>query len=145
MGKCMDKEAFEASDIFGVGPFNTICADYITGDSYLKPLSSRENDKVFVVNVTFAPGSRNRWHIHHATSGGGHVLLCTAGEGWYQVEGEAPVELLPGMVVVVPANVKHWHGAKADSWFSHVAVDMPGEGTRNEWMEPVSDEEYAKL
>ncbi len=145
MAKCATKEELERDDVFGVGPVNTICAEYIPGDSFLKPLTDRATDGVFVVNVSFAPGVRNRWHIHHAQAGGGHVLLCTAGEGWYQEEGKDPVELVAGKVIVVPANVKHWHGAKADSWFSHVAVDMPGTATRNEWLESVSDEEYAHL
>ena len=96
-------------------------------------------------NVTFEPGCRNNWHIHHAVSGGGQILLCTAGEGWYQEEGKEAVSLVPGSVVVIPAGVKHWHGAKADSWFSHIAFEAPGEGCRNEWCEPVSDEEYRRL
>ena len=88
---------------------------------------------------------RNNWHIHHATSGGGQLLLCTAGEGWYQEEGKDAVSLHEGSVIMIPANVKHWHGAKKDSWFSHIAVEVPGKNCRNEWCEPVSDEEYNKL
>ena len=88
---------------------------------------------------------RNSWHIHHTVSGGGQLLLCTAGEGWYQEEGKEPVSLYEGSVVMIPANMKHWHGAKKDSWFSHIAVEVPSEGCRNEWCEPVSDEEYNKL
>ena len=88
---------------------------------------------------------RNNWHIHHATSGGGQLLLCTAGEGWYQEEGKPAVSLVPGSVVEIPANVKHWHGAKADSWFSHLAMEIPGEECSNEWLEPVTDEQYNAL
>lgn len=87
----------------------------------------------------------NNWHIHHAKSGGGQLLICTAGEGWYQEEGKEPVSLTPGKVIVIPAEVKHWHGAKKDSWFSHIATEMPGEECSNEWCEPVTDEEYNKL
>ncbi len=95
--------------------------------------------------MTFEPGCRNHWHIHHADKGGGQLLICTAGEGWYQEEGKAAVSLHEGSVVMIPANVKHWHGAKKDSWFSHIAVEVPGEHCKNAWCEPVSDEEYAKL
>ena len=96
-------------------------------------------------NVTFEPGCRNNWHIHHADRGGGQILICTAGEGWYQAEGEEPLELNEGSVVVIPAGVKHWHGAKNDSWFSHIAVEVPGENCRTQWCEALSDEEYAQL
>lgn len=88
---------------------------------------------------------RNNWHIHHAAKGGGQLLVCTAGEGWYQEEGKPAVSLTPGTVITIPANVKHWHGAKANSWFSHIAVEVPGKDCSNEWCEPVTDEEYAKL
>lgn len=96
----------------------------------------------FFANVTFEPGCRNNWHIHRAKSGGGQILLCVAGSGWYREWGKPAISLNPGDVVEIPANVKHWHGAKKDSWFSHIAVEMPGEDTANEWLEPVSDEEY---
>ena len=95
--------------------------------------------------MTFEPGCRNNWHIHHAEKGGGQLLLCTAGEGWYQEAGKPAVSLTTGSVVMIPAEVKHWHGAKKDSWFSHIAVEVPGEGCRNEWCEPVTGEEYSKL
>lgn len=98
-----------------------------------------------MANVTFEPGCRNNWHIHHAAKGGGQLLVCTAGEGRYQEEGKPAVSLTPGTVITIPANVKHWHGAKADSWFSHIAVEVPGKDCSNEWCEPVTDEEYAKL
>ena len=104
-----------------------------------------ENSTVFLANVTFEPGCRNNWYIHHAQSGGGQILICVAGEGWYQAEGEDALSLKPGMVVEIPANVKHWHGAKRDSWFSHIAVEVPGEETSNEWLEEVSDEYYNEL
>ena len=100
---------------------------------------------IAVANVTFEPGCRNNWHIHHAKKGGGQVLLCTEGEGWYQEEGKEAQSLKHGVVVQIPANVKHWHGAKKDSWFSHIAIEVPGKDTSNEWCEPVSDEEYSKL
>ncbi|MEX0152036.1 cupin domain-containing protein [Microbacterium sp. LMI1-1-1.1] len=98
-----------------------------------------------VSNVTFEPGCRNNWHVHRASSGGGQILLATAGSGWYQAEGHEPVSLEPGTVVQVPAGTKHWHGAKADSWFTHIAIAVPGEDTTNEWLEPVTDDEYAAL
>ena len=98
-----------------------------------------------MANVTFEPKCRNNWHIHHATSGGGQILVCTAGEGWYQEGGKEAVSLTPGTVITIPAEVKHWHGAKKDSWFSHIAVECPGENCKNEWCEPVTDEEYDKL
>lgn len=89
--------------------------------------------------------NRNNWHVHHATKGGGQMLICVGGEGWYQEWGKPARKLLPGDVVNIPANVKHWHGAAADSWFSHLAIEVAGENTSNEWLEPVSDEEYKKL
>ena len=143
--KTMNKEEFEAMNVFGLGASNDAYARYFIGNSYLNPLLQAGDPAVALANVTFEPGCRNNWHIHHATKGGGQVLLCTAGEGWYQEEGKEPVSLTPGTVIVIPANVKHWHGAKADSWFSHIAFEAPGEGCANEWCEPVTDEEYAKL
>ena len=98
-----------------------------------------------IANVTFEPGCRNNWHIHHSTKGGGQILICVDGEGWYQEKGKEAQSLKPGDVVVIPANVKHWHGAKNDSWFSHLALEVPGENTSNEWCEQVTDEEYSKL
>ena len=96
-------------------------------------------------NVTFEPGCRNNWHIHLAKSGGGQLLICTAGEGWYQEYGKEAVSLTPGTVIVIPANVKHWHGAKKDSWFSHIAMEIAGEECNNEWCEPVDENEYNNL
>ena len=100
---------------------------------------------VFIANVTFEPGCRNNWHIHHASKGGGQILLCVDGEGWYQEEGKPARSLKPGDVVTIPAEVKHWHGAKKDCWFSHLAIECPGEETSNEWLEMVTDEEYGFL
>lgn len=143
--KILNKEEFEKANIFGTGKFNETYAEYFIGNSFLNFLMKPGESAVFLANVTFEPRCRNNWHIHHADKGGGQILICTAGEGWYQEEGKAPVELKPGMVIVIPPEVKHWHGAKADSWFSHIAVEVPGENTSNEWCEPVADEEYNKL
>ena len=140
----MTKEEFTKANIFGLGEPNINFAKYFIGNSYLNHLSTGKG-QVFIANVTFEPGCRNNWHIHHAKSGGGQILICTAGEGWYQEEGKSPVALTPGKVITIPANVKHWHGAKKYSWFSHIAVEVPGEETSNEWCEPVSDTEYEKL
>ena len=111
--KTMEKSEFEKLNAFGTGRDNTAYARYFIGRSYLNPLT-KPQEGLALSNVTFEPGCRNNWHIHHATAGGGQILICTAGEGWYQEEGKAPVSLKPGMVVAIPANVKHWHGAKAD-------------------------------
>lgn len=143
--KTMDKEVFAQQDAFGIGAPNVAYAQHFIGRSYLKPLTQPDASAVFLANVTFEPACRNNWHIHHATKGGGQLLICTAGEGWYQEEGKEAVSLTPGTVITIPPEVMHWHGAKADSWFSHIAVEVPGENTRNEWCEPVTDEEYAKL
>lgn len=142
--KTTNREEFEKQNVFGTGNANTAYAQYFTGKSFLNPLTNHENG-LFLANVTFEPGCRNNWHIHHATKGGGQLLVCTAGEGWYQEEGKEAVSLVPGTVITIPAEVKHWHGAKKDSWFSHIAVEVPGENCSNEWCEPVSDEEYGKL
>ena len=135
----------EHGGVFGMGEPNTAYAQYFIGNSYLNPLTTPGESSVFIANVTFEPGCRNNWHIHHANSGGGQILICVDGEGWYQEEGKEARSLKPGDVVVIPANVKHWHGAKKDSWFSHLALEVPGEETNNEWCEPVNDEEYNKL
>lgn len=136
------KAAFQNSMIFPIGEPNTAYARYFIGNSYLTPISS---DQISVANVTFEPGCRNNWHIHHATSGGGQMLIGVARRGWYQEEGKPAVEILPGTVIHIPAEVKHWHGAQADSWFAHLAFSVPGENTSNEWLEPVTDNEYSKL
>ena len=128
--KYASRTEFETADRFGIGAPNDAYAQYFVGQSYLKPLES---------------DCRNNWHIHHAKTGGGQILICTAGSGWYQEEGKDPVSLEPGTVIVIPPEVKHWHGAKADSWFSHIAFEVPGTETSNEWLEAVDDEAYSKL
>ena len=136
------KAAFQREMIFPIGEPNTAYAQYFIGNSYLAPVSS---EQVPIANVTFEPRCRNNWHIHKATKGGGQMLIGVAGRGWYQEEGKPAIEILPGTVIHIPANVKHWHGAAADSWFAHLAFEVPGEKTSNEWLEPVTDEEYDKL
>ena len=135
----MEKREMSA---FPTGASNDAFAQYFVGKSYLNMLSTQQ---VVIGNVTFEPGCRNNWHIHHAKSGGGQILLVTAGRGYYQAWGEPARALKPGDVVNIPAGVKHWHGAAPDSWFQHLAVEVPGEETRTEWCEPVDAEEYAKL
>lgn len=130
----------EASMVFPIGDPNDAYSQYFVGKSYLAPVST---EQVGVFNVTFEPGCRNNWHVHHAKSGGGQILVCVAGRGFYQEWGCEPVEMLPGDCVNIPAGVKHWHGAAPDSWFSHLAVEVPGEETSNEWLEPVDDVAYA--
>lgn len=139
------REEFEKTDIFGVGAPNDGFAQYFVGNSFLKPLTEPGKCPVFLANVTFEPGCRNNWHIHHATKGGGQILICVDGEGWYQEEGKPAQTMKPGDIVEIPAGVKHWHGAKKNSWFSHLAFEVPGENTSNEWLEPVSDEQYNGL
>lgn len=143
--KYLDKKEFDKANKFGTGNPNDAFAKYFVGESFLNPLTNPKETAVFLANVTFEPGCRNNWHIHHAKNGGGQLLICTAGEGWYQEEGKDAVELKEGSVITIPPEVKHWHGAKKDSWFSHIAVEVPGEETSNEWCEEVSDEEYNKL
>lgn len=139
-----DIAAEEHGGLFGQGEENTAYAKYFIGKSYLKPLTD-PSKTVFVANVTFEPGCRNNWHVHHAKQGGGQLLICVDGEGWYQEEGKSAQSLRPGDVVTIPAEVKHWHGAKKDRWFSHLAVEVPGEETSNEWLEAVDDEAYSAL
>ncbi len=134
----------EHGGFFGIGEPNVNFAQYFIGNSYLNPLTDPK-ETVFIANVTFEPGCRNNWHIHHADKGGGQLLICVDGEGWYQEEGKPAQSLKPGDVVTIPAEVKHWHGAKKDGWFSHLAVEVSGENTSNEWCEPVTEEEYNKL
>ena len=123
-----------------VGAFNAAYAQYFTGRSYLHPLTTSQ---VPAFGVTFEPGCRNNWHVHHAETGGGQILVCTAGRGFYQEWGKPAVEMTPGVTVNIPAGVKHWHGAAPDSWFQHIALEVPGTGGRNEWLEPVDDAAYA--
>ena len=140
----MNKEEFDKVNVFGLGEPNVNYAKYFIGNSYLNPLTEIGKTP-FLANVTFEPGCRNNWHIHHATKGGGQILICTAGYGWYQEEGKEAIELKPGMVIVIPANVKHFHGAKKDSWFSHISIEVPGENTSTEWLSKVDDTYYNNL
>ena len=125
--------------IFPRGEKNDSYAEYFIGQSYLHPLTLKG---IPCFNVTFEPACRNNWHIHHK---GGQILLCTAGQGWYQEEGKKAQLLNAGDVVNIPDGVKHWHGATKDSWFEHVAIAIPAEGASNEWLEPVTDEIYSIL
>lgn len=149
----MAKEVYSEDDsieethggMFGIGEPNVKFAKYFVGNSYLKPLTEPGKSSIFIANVTFEPGCRNNWHIHHASKDGGQILICVDGEGWYQEEGKEAQNLKEGDVIVIPANVKHWHGAKKDKWFSHLALEVPGENTSTEWCEKVTDEEYNDL
>ena len=136
------KTAHENSMIFPIGKPNDGFAQYFIGQSYLAPVST---EQVGIFNVTFEPGCRDNWHIHHADKGGGQILVCVAGRGYYQEWGKEAVEMKPGDCINIPVGVKHWHGAAPDSWFSHLAVEVPGENGSNEWMEPVDDEQYGVL
>ena len=136
------KAEFARSMIFPIGEPNTAYARYFTGNSYLAQISDAQ---IPFANVTFEPGCRNNWHIHKADNGGGQMLVGVAGRGWYQEEGKPAVEILPGTVIHIPANTKHWHGAAKDSWFAHLAFSVPGENTENIWLEPVGDEEYERV
>ncbi|MEF2879180.1 MAG: carboxymuconolactone decarboxylase family protein [Blautia sp.] len=136
------KELHQESMIFPIGEPNDGFARYFIGQSYLAPVSTQQ---VGIFNVTFEPGCRNNWHVHHADKGGGQILICLAGRGYYQEWGKEAVELNPGDVINIPTGVKHWHGAAPDSWFSHLAVEVPGENTGNEWLEAVDDTQYGKL
>lgn len=141
--KCMDKHGFEQQNVFGTGAANTAYAKFFIGQSFLNPLTDPKTG-LFLANVTFEPGCRNNWHIHHAKSGGGQILVCVAGRGYYQEWGKPAQELRPGDVVNIPVGVKHWHGAAPDSWFSHLAVEVPGDETSNEWLEAVDNAVYFK-
>lgn len=141
----MNKEEFEKVNVFVLGEPNKQFAKYFIGNSYLNPLTSLNETSLFLANVTFEPSCRNNWHIHKSSSKGGQILIVTAGTGWFQEEGKEPILLKPGMVITIPANVKHWHGATKNSWFSHIAIEVPGTDTKTEWLEPVFDEEYNKL
>lgn len=137
-----EKEAYAKTIMFPIGEPNNAYAKYFIGQSYLAPVSTQQ---VKIHNVTFEPKCRNNWHIHKAKSGGGQMLIAVGGRGYYQEWGKEPVEMKPGDVINIPANVKHWHGAAPDSWFSHLAVELDGVDTSNEWLEPVTDNEYNKL
>ncbi|EOT30194.1 cupin domain-containing protein [Enterococcus saccharolyticus] len=124
--------------IFPSGEKNDAFAPYFVGQSYLKTLVADPSLNVGVGNVTFEPGCRNNWHIHHD---GFQILLVTGGEGWYQEAGKEAQFLQAGDVIVTRDGVKHWHGATEDSWFEHLAITAG----RPEWLEPVSDEHYSNL
>ncbi len=136
------KAAHAASMVFPIGAPNDGFAQYFIGQSYLAPVSK---EQVGIFNVTFEPGCRNNWHIHHADKGGGQILVCVAGRGYYQEWDKEAVEMKPGDCINIPANVKHWHGAAPDSWFSHLAIEVPGENSSNAWLEPVDDTQYGVL
>ena len=137
-----EKDKYAKTIMFPIGEPNVAYQQYFIGQSYLAPIS-KEQVKIF--NVTFEPKCRNNWHIHHSTKGGGQMLIGVGGKGYFQEWGKEPIEINPGDVINIPANVKHWHGASPNSWFSHLAIEVDGENTSNEWLEPVIDKEYNKL
>lgn len=137
-----DKDKYAQTIMFPIGEPNNAYAKYFIGQSYIAPISTTQ---IKMFNVTFEPKCRNNWHIHHAKQGGGQMLIAIGGRGYYQEWGKKPIEMNPGDVINIPANVKHWHGAASDSWFSHIAVEIDGIDTSNEWLEAVSDEEYNRL
>ena len=136
------KSAHENGMVFPIGAPNDAYAQYFVGQSYLSPVSTSQ---VGVFNVTFEPGCRNNWHIHNAAKGGGQILICVAGRGYYQEWGRDAIEMNPGDCINIPVGVKHWHGAAPDSWFSHLAIEVPGENGSNKWLEAVDAETYGKL
>ena len=131
-----EKDRFQNTIFFPIGEPNPY-GKFFVGRSYLA--------QVPLFNVTFEPGCRNNWHTHHAKSGGGQMLICVGGRGYYQEWGKEAVEMTPGIIINIPSNVKHWHGAAPDSWFSHLAIEVAGEETSTEWQEAVADEDYNKL
>lgn len=144
--KYADKQSFDQANTFGTGDADMVLAEHFIGQSYLAPLYEPTDEvPMRLSNVSFEPGCRNDWHRHNAATGGGQVLICTAGERWYHAEGEDPVALVEGTVIVVPPNTKHWHGAKSDTWFSHVGFILPGTEQSDEWLEPVDDEQYRRV
>ena len=138
----MSKDIYGQSIIFPIGNPNDAYAKYFVGQSYLAPVNA---NGIGIANVTFEPGCRNNWHIHNAKTGGGQMLICVGGRGYYQEWGKEPVEMKPGDIQYIPAGVKHWHGAAPTSWFSHLAFEVPGTETSNEWLEPVNADNYNKL
>nr|WP_051132218.1 cupin domain-containing protein [Lachnobacterium bovis] len=136
-----ERDIFQKKISFPIGEKNPY-GEFFVGQSYLAPVST---DQVPVFNVTFEPGCRNNWHVHHAKNGGGQILICIGGRGYYQEFGKEPVEMSPGTVINIPAEVKHWHGASPSSWFAHLAIEVEGEETSTEWLEVVTDEDYNKL
>lgn len=137
-----EKSLHESRMIFSIGQPNDGFSKYFTGQSYIAPVSASQ---IGIFNVTFEPGCRNNWHVHHADKGGGQILICVAGRGYYQEWGKNAVLMTAGEVINIPPGVKHWHGAAADSWFSHLAIEVSGDNCSNEWLEPVGDDEYNKL
>lgn len=137
-----EKEQYAKSIFFPIGAPNDAFAKYFTGQSYLAPVST---EQIPIFNVTFEPKCRNNWHIHQAESGGGQMLICVGGRGFYCEWGKEPIEMTPGTAVNIPAGVKHWHGAAKNEWFSHLAIEIPGSEAKTQWLEPVNDEEYNKV
>ena len=133
MTETSDKDRYQNSIFFPIGEPNPY-GEFFEGQSYLAPVTT---EQIPVFNVTFEPGCKNHWHIHHASKGGGQMLICVGGRGYYQEWGKEPVEMTPGTVINIPANVKHWHGAADDSWFSHLAIEIAGEEASTEWCEKV--------
>lgn len=140
--KMQTLQEYAKTIMFPIGATNDAYAKYFTGQSYISAIST---EQVKMYNVTFEPKCRNNWHIHKAKTGGGQILIAIGGRGYYQEWGKEPIEMKPGDVINIPPNVKHWHGAAPNSWFSHIAVEVEGTETSNEWLEPVSNEEYTKL
>ncbi|MDE7192101.1 MAG: carboxymuconolactone decarboxylase family protein [Clostridia bacterium] len=136
-----EKDVYQNSIFFPIGNPNDAYAQYFKGQSYLAPISK---DQVFIANVTFEPKCRNNWHIHEAEKGGGQILVCVGGEGYYQEWGKPAIRMQVGDVVNIPVGVKHWHGAGKDGWFSHLAIEVPAEKGKTQWLECVSDEDYDK-
>ena len=136
-----EKDKHQNSICFQIGDPNPY-GEYFVGQSYLAPVST---EQVSIFNVTFEPGCRNNWHIHHAKKDGGQILVCVGGRGYYQEWGKEAIEMTPGKVINIPAGAKHWHGAAPNSWFSHLAIEVAGEETSTEWLEAVSDDDYGKL
>ncbi len=136
-----EKDRYQNTICFPIGEPNPY-GEFVVGQSYLAPVPAEQGP---VFNVTFEPGCRNNYHIHYAKSGGGQMLICVGGRGFYQEWGREPVEMVPGTVVNIPANVKHWHGAAQDSWFSHLAIEVAGEEAGTEWLEAVNAGDYSTL
>ncbi len=136
-----EMQKYQSEIFFPIGSKNDAFAKYFIGQSYIAPVST---EQIPIFNVTFEPKCRNNWHVHKADKGGGQMLICVGGRGFYQEWGKDAVEMLPGAVINIPAGVKHWHGAAADEWFSHLAIEIQGENAKNEWLEPVDDESYFK-
>lgn len=143
--KITKEEIFKEKNIFGAGIENKDFAKYFKGNSFLNSLTTIETSNLALTNVTFEPSCRNNWHIHNASKGGGQILICVAGEGLYQEEGKNIIELKPGMIITVLPGIKHWHGAKKDSWFSHIAIEIPGENISTEWCESVDDKYFESI